>query len=270
MDLRGSHIAIKVGDKTLGDGEPKIEYAYSDASERMGVENAMCVYPTLNPRCVAYSKPTAAFKFNKKAICRAEQYESTCFDQCYAIHCSEAEIERKGACGRGKAFQDCANCCGGNNNVASGCFRRRRRLGAAVEALAGPEISYTFNQCAEACLNTFGCLAFKHDVDDACFISSSCDMTKKGFFGYEGGWQVYRTLEKQDLTSAEISNEPEEVVQKKKKKRRRKGKGHKDKDAPMQFGPPPGADPVPIPEGADPTPDPPQLDEDGPSGPGEQ
>jgi len=235
ISLKGSHIGIRTADKALGDDEEALEFAYAPQVERMGAENAMCVYPTLKPRCVAYSKAAAAFKLSKKAICAAKKYEATCFDQCYSIHCSEEELRRKGACGRGKAFQDCANCCGSNNNVASGCFRRRRRLGAAVSAISIQDsLVYTVNECAEACLNTFGCMAFLLGEDNSCTISDECDATKKGSYGFHGGkWMVWRSLKSDDLTSAATVVDGEEggdePVRKKRKKKRKGGKG-KDSD----------------------------------------
>merc|ERR1712216_786085 len=67
--------------------------------------------------------------------CAEEVYETNCLDQCFKIHCSD-EARNGRACGDDKAFQDCATCCESNFNIASGCFRRRRRLGAAMEAVA--------------------------------------------------------------------------------------------------------------------------------------
>jgi len=227
IELRGSHHAIRIADKTLGDGEVPIDFAYSPQDKRMGLEGTMCVYPTLKPRCVDYSKPAAAFRQQKIAVCKGTQYEQTCFDQCYSIHCSAAELQRAGACGKSKAFQDCAQCCGGNNNEASGCFRRRRRLGAAVAMHTHSkkdQLSLTQNQCAERCLNTWGCIGFDMSTG-SCAITSQCGYTKadaaSGGFSH-GGWRLLASIKRKDLVEPKPAKAPKPPGVKKMKKRRRK------------------------------------------------
>merc|ERR1719473_539435 len=127
VDIRGSHIAITIGEQQLGKEDVRTTFAFAPV-ESLG-ENAYCVYPTLKPRCVDYSKPSASFKTRKATTCRFDGYIDTCFDQCYKIHCP-AEDTYETACGKLKAFQDCATCCDNNDNKPAGCFRRRRRLGA--------------------------------------------------------------------------------------------------------------------------------------------
>jgi len=223
IDPRGSHYAISVAETTLGDDGAKMTYAYSPSN--MG-EKASCVYETLKPRCVAYSKPSVAYKVVKRLPCKAEMYKATCFDSCYAIHCADTG---KSACGKAKAFQDCARCCGSNNNVASGCFRRRRRLGAAVEEVAtvaeGFKSMYTENECASRCLDDMTCIAWMLE-NGACMLGSFCDSSldmdpeNPGSQGFEKGtWNVWKDLKPKDITSIPKPAKEQKKNKKKKKKK---------------------------------------------------
>ena len=158
----------------------------------------------------------------KRAACTSVYYEETCFDQCFRMHCTTAD-ELGPACGDGKSFQDCAECCGSNNNQISGCFRRRRRLSSAVEAEPAAEAVATSaqasppdafmgqNDCAINCLNTPGCIGFLFETGGdltknkgVCSITKKCDWSKKSEDGFvQGKWWVRRGIEAADLTSKE-------------------------------------------------------------------
>jgi len=213
---RGSHFAISTYDPNIGDKEKATEFAYTSFSGG----DMHCVYETLKPRCVDFSKPAATFKQVKKAACVAEYYEDTCFDVCVRTHCTNDV-----ACGRSKSFQDCARCCGSNNNQVAGCFRRRRRLGTAASP---PSATMSHNQCAINCLNTAGCVGFLHQTsslkskEGVCQFSRKCDWTQRKLDHFtEGRWWILRALDAQDLTS-KVLEEKQEPPQ---KKRRRKKKG---------------------------------------------
>merc|ERR1711988_1092882 len=215
IDLRGSHYAVSTVDAVLGETRDQLEFAYSREPQFADPEHIHCIYPTLEPRCVAYSKPVSAFKSWKRSVCATELYETNCLDQCFKIHCSDQAMAGR-ACGNDKAFQDCAYCCESNFNVASGCFRRRRRLGAALESISSEaQGGFSDYDCAEACLDTPGCMAYRID-DGVCSISSRCDQGRADEPAFQKStWNILR-----GMTEADLGRTPPE--EKKKKKRRRK------------------------------------------------
>lgn len=124
INMKGSTFGISAADAALGDDNGNMEYQYELEQDTMKADDARCVFATSKPRCMAYSKPSVAFRAKKGVTCENMWYKPTCIDSCVKIHCANPE---DGACGHGKAFSDCAHCCETNNNMASGCFRRRRR-----------------------------------------------------------------------------------------------------------------------------------------------
>jgi hypothetical protein len=222
MGMRGSHMAIWVADQELDQADPTRVFAYYPEKDLS--DDAHCVYKTLKPRCVDFTKPAGAFQKLKRTQCRIDAYSPTCFDQCYSIHCP-AEDTMKDHCGKSKAFQDCATCCDNNDNVASGCFRRRRRLGANM----GPsgDAKYKDSECAAACLNWVDpqpCIGYYLD-EGACFLTTYCDNAPRDKMSAEqaehgdwerGTWQILSSLEAEDLSTLPIKDV--------KRKRKRKNK----------------------------------------------
>jgi len=254
IDLRGSHIAITIGEGQLGAEDVRRTFAYYPSTGENGItpagqeDEGHCIYPTLKPRCVDFSKPSSAFKTRKATTCRFDGYIDTCFDQCYKIHCP-AEDTYETACGKLKAFQDCATCCDNNDNVASGCFRRRRRrLGASVvRSEANEDVHYTENECAGNCLNRQGCIGYMNE-DGGCALTIACnnapveqmpeEQAEHGDW-YKGTWKIWDSLGAEDLTSGD-DDAPGDP---KPKKRRRKKKNNDDGPVPL---PPVLADGTPL------------------------
>jgi hypothetical protein len=191
IELKGSHISVTVAEGILGDDKPRRSFAYAPAPQLS--EQAHCVYPTLKARCVAHSKPSAAFDEQKAVLCNPMIYRPTCFDQCYSLHCP---FDDEQACGNSKAFQDCATCCDNNSNEASGCFRRRRRLGSkgagskATMLLNEDESTYTDNECAAACLDMDGCIGFKVEKG-ACMLTDQCGKENNDGTFERGTWHIH-------------------------------------------------------------------------------
>ena len=83
-------------------------------------------------------------------------------------------------------FDDCANCCARNKNIASGCFRRRRRLSEQVwempSAKSASEI--TEAECADKCVKEFGCIAFYLKFDEGCVLAKDCNPEDKSDENY--------------------------------------------------------------------------------------
>merc|ERR1719272_1224278 len=209
ITMKGSHFAIATADTKLGADDVKRVYAYSPME--MGTDDAHCVYATFKPRCVTYSKPTTAYRVIKGMKCHSRLYKSTCFDQCYAIHCADTTST---ACGKSKAFQDCARCCG-----------RRRRLGAAAAAITeGKNMKGEFTpaECAMNCLNDIACIAWNND-DGACRMTDHCDqamdLESTGADGWEqASWAVWKSMTAKDLSSNPPAKKDKSKKRRKKKK----------------------------------------------------
>lgn len=189
IELRGSHIAVTVAEAILGNNKPRRTFAYSPAPQLSPL--AHCVYPTLKARCVAHSKPSAAFDEQKAVLCNSMVYRPTCFDQCYSIHCP---YHGEQACGNSKSFQDCATCCDNNSNEASGCFRRRRRLGGAgskpMALLGEDDATYTENECAASCLDMDGCIGFQVKKG-MCLLTDKCGKGSDDGSFERGTWNIH-------------------------------------------------------------------------------
>jgi len=225
IELKGSFYAIALATLAPGATKPKA-FAYSP-SKAMGTETAHCVYDSLKPRCADYSQALTSFKGVRDIGCAASTYEPTCLDMCYDLHCPEDQ-----PCGKTKSFDDCARCCGSNNNQASGCFRRRRRLGQVLSKKKAHDFEegkqYSQIECAESCLNTMGCMSWRV-LGDICQIASNCDKAPAppgaDKIMLRGNWHVYR-----GLTAKELNSQWEEKPKKsgddapKKKKKKKKGK----------------------------------------------
>jgi hypothetical protein len=261
ISLRGSHFAISTAENQLGvdsvprtfafapranghiswddtddgvqshrewvdeDGNTDPGWQPGEAIENLFRHNSIhCVYDTLKPRCLDYSKPAVAFKPRKRMMCDSFFAETTCLDQCLSIHCP-AEESLEAPCGRSNAFTTCSNCCDNNTNVASGCFRRRRRLRQAAAAVAegGGMLSYSVNECAGACLDDMSCIGYQHD-DGTCLLTSHCDKSvpEGGSMTWvKGTWHVLKFMSDADLTSRP-PREPAAGTPKRKKRRRKR------------------------------------------------
>jgi len=147
-----------------------------EANPHSGNGSLYCVYNTLKPYCAALYTPLSKFKQQKKASCKEIIPEQNCLDLCYEIHCGKAAPVGKDMCGSTKMFDDCANCCARNKNIASGCFRRRRRLSEQVwempEAKSPAELSET--DCADMCLKDLECIGFFLQIGEGCLLTHDC------------------------------------------------------------------------------------------------
>jgi len=147
---------------------------------------AYCVYNTLKPYCAALYAPLQLFKPQNGAACRQTAVEDGCLDLCYNIHCAKSAPNGPDFCGSTKMFDDCANCCARNKNIASGCFRRRRRLSEQVwempSAKSASEI--TEAECADKCVKEFGCIAFYLKFDEGCVLAKDCNPEDKSDENY--------------------------------------------------------------------------------------
>jgi len=133
--------------------ELHFEYKPEPTLNNHVVKNMHCVYPTLKPRCLAFTKPTLAFTKSTATTCKSEVVqpggaksggEIGCFEQCMSLFCS-TDLHGKhqkhtdaSRCGSQDRFDSCANCCDRlkEGEGFSGCVtghNRRRRLSEVAE-----------------------------------------------------------------------------------------------------------------------------------------
>lgn len=209
-----------------------------------------CIYHTLKPRCMDYSKPTLIFAKSKATTCKANVLqpgnEISCIEQCVRMFCATETHSKhqhhpdSEQCGAKDAFDSCAVCCDSLNDNESGhsCHTRRRleealdeprrateqdsaadaadATVAVVETAAHKakqdEMFFTEAECAEECLSTIGCLAYD-TKDGSCTISDQCEEGDEADGFQTGKWMVRVGLTKADLGIKE------EKKKRKKKKR---------------------------------------------------
>jgi len=194
FDVRSDYLAlgflprclfIEIGSKfgiQVAEDSTQFEFRHSNmppvnAEVPEAVDGSLyCVYNTLKPYCAALYSPLALFKQQKKANCKEVIPEQNCLDLCYEIHCKTAAPDGKDMCGATKMFDDCANCCARNKNIASGCFRRRRRLSEQVwevpESKSPSEL--TESACADMCLKDLECIGFFLRIGEGCLLTHDC------------------------------------------------------------------------------------------------